>query len=306
MTLTRGQFEELLRDDEEVCFPSERIPELERVARHLAPPATNLGSGRGRFWQLLRHLEPRLDQRVSLADVGAYPGTALRLVRHLPSGQETRLAAYGFDVSGEFVADLDRLDIPLHQVEFDVRRPPAGTGHLLTVPLDSLFDIVLCSEVLEHQLHPAALLVGLHRITRPGGEAVVTTNSVSFVGDIARLLIGHHNVEPLERSHVLSDSAWRPHVRLFTRDELVNLFVLAGFAPEAAFYFDNGNVYAGPKGEAIKLVRRAAGMVPHFRSHVFITAKRTGEPHPRLLGHLRNLLHLTGLEELAPAAGRTV
>jgi SAM-dependent methyltransferase len=298
MSLTRAQFDVFLRDDERACCACERISEDEVSTRRLAPPATNLGTGRGRFWHLLRHLEPYLSPETSLADVGAYPGTALRLARRLPGGERMSLTALGFGFEDDFRDCLRRLDVALHEVEFDVRRPPAGAGHLLRLSLDAPFDVVICSEVIEHVVHPAALLVGLNRITRRGGTVLLTTNSVSFIGDVAKLLAGRHNVEALERSHVVTDYPWRPHVRLFTRDELARVFALAGFTVWAAYYFDNGNVYRGAKGAVMAALRGVTNLVPHLRSHVFIAAERTREPLPELVAHLATVLRATGLEEL--------
>lgn len=40
---------------------------------------------------------------------------------------------------------------------------------------DGVFDVVLCSEVLEHVVHPDRVLEGMHRLLVPGGHALVTT-----------------------------------------------------------------------------------------------------------------------------------
>ena len=39
---------------------------------------------------------------------------------------------------------------------------------------EDVFDIALCSEVLEHVLHPEKLIAGLHRVLVPGGRALIT------------------------------------------------------------------------------------------------------------------------------------
>jgi len=102
------------------------------------------------------------------------------------------------------------------------------------------------------------LLFGLHRLIRPGGALLLTTNSVGFIGDIARLLVGRHNVAALELSHVVSNSDWQPHIRLFTMPELRTLIERAGFEVDAAYYFDNGNVCSGAKGAAMTALTRPA------------------------------------------------
>jgi SAM-dependent methyltransferase len=233
--------------------------------------------------------------------VGVYPGTAPRLVRGLPGGAELRIAGLGLGLEDSFRAAMEQLGVELHELEFDLRLPPSGVDHLLSCPVAPLggpFDICLCTEVIEHQMHPAALLLGLNRLTRRGGTLLATTNSVSFIGDIAKLAAGRHNVEALERSHIVSDSDWRPHIRLYTLAELRALVERAGFEVLEACYFDNGNVYAGGRGLAMTALRRLAGRVPHLRSHVFVMARRTGDPDPALELHLRRVAAAHGLERI--------
>lgn len=52
---------------------------------------------------------------------------------------------------------------------------------ILDIPEDELFDIVLCTEVLEHVADPAAALEKLSRLLRPGGTLVVTVPLVSLI-----------------------------------------------------------------------------------------------------------------------------
>ncbi len=64
-----------------------------------------------------------------------------------------------------------------------LRRTPAElAGRLVQGDAERLdcfrpgsFDHLLCSEVLEHCLHPQAIFAGIARVLRPGGEALLTT-----------------------------------------------------------------------------------------------------------------------------------
>lgn len=234
--------------------------------------------GRRRFGLIAERLRPAIAVGASIADVGAYPGTTLRLVRALPGGDGTRLAAVGFSFDDRFSAAVDALGAEMVQAEFDVRALPAGVPHLLDVAGAGEWDVVVCSEVIEHTLQPLALLLGCRRLLRAGGELLLTTNSASFVGDVLKLAIGRHNVEALDRSHILVDHEWRPHMRLYLLPELRELLALCGFTAVEAFYFDNGNVYAGPKGAATGVIRAAASSVPRLRSHMFVRAVAAGTP----------------------------
>jgi SAM-dependent methyltransferase len=47
------------------------------------------------------------------------------------------------------------------------------------LPFDAeSFDLVLCTQVLEHVQEPAAVLSELHRVLRPGGAALISTHGV--------------------------------------------------------------------------------------------------------------------------------
>jgi SAM-dependent methyltransferase len=310
LSLSRETFAGWLADDERAAFACERLPERERVTRRIAPPATNLGTSRGRFWELMVRLADDVRTGRDIIDFGAYPGTTLRLARRLPGGGgDARLAAAGFGIDRDFSEALEALDATFLKMEFDVRRPPDESAtHILTrpVPPEDAFDVAVCTEVIEHQMYPLSLLVGVNRFLRTGGVMYLTTNSVSFIGDIVKLASRRHNVEALNRSHVLSDSAWRPHIRLYTLGELTRLCELAGFAVEEGFYFDNGNVYAGAKGLAVSVARGLARAVPHLRSHIWLTARKRTSPSSDALSALRRSASVYGLtDELGLGEGLT-
>jgi SAM-dependent methyltransferase len=43
---------------------------------------------------------------------------------------------------------------------------------------DASFDLVLCTQALEHVQEPAAVLAEIHRVVRPGGAALISTHGV--------------------------------------------------------------------------------------------------------------------------------
>jgi SAM-dependent methyltransferase len=66
-------------------------------------------------------------------------------------------------------------------VGLDVAGNPAAEieGRAESMPVDDAsFDIVLCTQVLEHADDPAAVIRELHRVTRPGGRVLASTHGV--------------------------------------------------------------------------------------------------------------------------------
>jgi SAM-dependent methyltransferase len=102
------------------------------------------------------------EPRGRLLDVGGGDGTLA-----------ARLAGEGFDVRAcdRFLGDFRFPEIPVD--EADLNNPLAYA--------DGEFDVVVCTEVIEHLENPWALLRELHRITRPGGVVVISTPNLDNV-----------------------------------------------------------------------------------------------------------------------------
>ena len=104
---------------------------------------------------------------LELCEVGAGGGHVLRLF------PEARLTA--IDVSQVFL-DTARRNLTGYDVHFI-----KGEVEKLDLPPAS-FDRVVCTEVLEHTLDPAAILAALARLLRPDGVAVITIPNDDLIG----------------------------------------------------------------------------------------------------------------------------
>lgn len=299
--LTSNEFMQLLAVDEENSFVWERLSSQETLARKVRRPATTLGAGRGRFWETLSALSVHVRRQESMIDFGAYPGTLLRLLRMMRGGAGIHLTAAGFGHSAEFLDAMQQLRVSVLEMEFDVRYPiHSNLKHILSYPAEQgqLYDVGICTEVLEHQIYPLSLLAGINRFIRTHGSLYLTTNNVSFIGDILKLVTGRHNVEDITRSHVLTNSLWGPHIRLFTLPELELLVQMAGFEIKDGCYFDNGGhggIYSGMKGMVNSGVRLLASAIPHLRSHIFISATKVSPPSDETMSILRQAIDMYNL-----------
>lgn len=96
-------------------------------------------------------------------------------------------------------------------IQHDVSQPfPFATGS---------FDVVWCSEVLEHLFEPGFALCEMERVLTPGGRLFVT---VPYHGRFKDVLIALFKWN----EHF---SPTNPHIRFFTRSTLTQLAASAGF-----------------------------------------------------------------------------
>lgn len=163
---------------------------LTRLAAARRGAALEVGPGSGVYVPLLA----RLFDRVTVSDVhGAYLDAARMLAAEYPNVT--------------VVAD-------------DIRRP--------ALPAAS-FDVVLCTEVIEHIVESRAALTGMRRLLRPGGVLLLSTpqrgSPLEVCSKIAFLPIVIGLVRLVYREPILPTG----HVNVMTARELRRQLVEAGF-----------------------------------------------------------------------------
>ena len=132
---------------------------------------------------------------------------------------------------GSFTRNLARhssrvtaVDISASQIERNAAAQPGikFVQHDVAQPLpfaDDAFEVIWCSEVLEHLFAPGFALREMHRVLTPGGRLLVT---VPYHGVFKDVLIALLNWD----EHF---SPTNPHIRFFTRKTLSQLAASAGF-----------------------------------------------------------------------------
>ncbi|MEM8949971.1 MAG: class I SAM-dependent methyltransferase [Pseudomonadota bacterium] len=120
----------------------------------------------------------RLEGRgLSVLDVGCGAGITLR---HLATLAPGRIARYvGIDRMAERLQpryrDIEDIDVAFHNVDLD---DPWDFG---------AFDVVWCSEVIEHLIDDLGQIAKIKQSVRPGGTALITTPCLDFVLHIGAL-----------------------------------------------------------------------------------------------------------------------
>jgi len=126
-----------------------------------------------RFKTILRLL-PKSFSKV--LDVGCGDGTTLSLIkRHYGNFQD-----FGFDISERAVKLAKDKGVNAFVQNADDPFP---------FP-DSFFDVIICSEVLEHLVFPGKCVKEIYRVLRSGGVAIFSIPNLGFIKNRIRLLFG--------------------------------------------------------------------------------------------------------------------
>jgi ubiquinone/menaquinone biosynthesis C-methylase UbiE len=142
-------------------------------------------------------------------DVGC--GTGL-ILRHLPPG------SIGIDLNPRHLERASRY-VPQSQVQ-------VGDAEKLSFP-DQSFSTVVCTEILEHLVHPEHALAEIYRVLKPGGRLLGSTPRWSLVWRFRFLSSTHYHNEPFH-----NEFTWRELQELFSPFkvlELRTIFLRANF-----------------------------------------------------------------------------
>ncbi len=143
---------------------------------------------------LLHKVRQRKSTGLSVLDVGCGSGIALRHLANLPPGKISRYV--GIDLAAERLRPRYRnirgIDVDFHNINLD---DPWDFGE---------FDVVWCSEVIEHLIDDSGQFIKMGRALKPGGMALITTPCLEFVQHIGALF------PPILKTSLVQDGG---HVR---------------------------------------------------------------------------------------------
>lgn len=235
-----------------------------------------------RFWQAIS-VASRYFPRgpFTVADLGTYPGSLLRLLHRLLPDGPARLIGVGLMISAEFrQAMAEDCGAEILTVNLDPKNDQLrGKGYPTRIPLDDgSVDFAFGLEVVEHLVSPSHLLAEAFRIVTPGGHLLVTTPTVARIGNVFKLLIGRSTFDrlmPVDYEH--PEDEWRPHFREYTLAEVSDLFRRAGFQVVEAWRFLDRNTRYTAKPIAQRLVDLAKlpfFVLPNFRDHLLVVGRK--------------------------------
>lgn len=276
-TISRRRFNQLVRDYRPLPFEA-----FASTDRRFRVPMHHVLKNRDRLWAALRPAARYIPPGpVTVADLGTYPGSLLRLLRYLLPCRTSRLIGAGLMISDEFRrAMAEDCGAEILTVNLDPRNDQLRErGYPDRIPLDGgSVNFVFALEVIEHLVSPSHLFAEAFRILTPGGYMLVTTPNVTRIGNVFKLLIGRSNFDrlvPLDYEN--SDDEWRPHFREYALAELCDLFRRAGFHVVEARHFVEDDTRYRVKSIAqrsIDLAKLPFYLVPHFRGSLLVVGKK--------------------------------
>ena len=241
-----------------------------------------------RYLYVLRYVSSSFqnDQLRSVMDVGAYPGSFLKIIRSF-LGKDVEYIGVGLGFSEEYSAVMEKLGAKLFSTELD---PDFIEPKIVKDWPFSNIDCVLFLDVIEHLVNPVDCLDKINNSLRMGGKLIITTDNITALGYIYHMLRNGESPNiPPARSHLFYRGNWRPHFKEFSRTELVFFLKHCGFKlikheyferKQGDYYLDQKgsiyckNRYKGVKGAAHRLLLR---YLPHVRDHQILVAEKVLE-----------------------------
>lgn len=238
---------------------------------------------RARFYYTLRFaLKYLTSNQPVILDLGVYPGTLLCILSELLRRNSCHpvLLGVGLSITPEFVSLMEkRCKAVIKTVNLDPDNPDLKEkSYTCKIPFDDKsIDMIFATEIVEHLTNPRYMLSEAYRVLKLSGIIIITTDNVSRIGSIFKLLIGRSNYDrlmPLGYSNL--EDEWRPHFREYSTDELRTLLHETGFKViDSTFSVDHTEfVQKNVRQKLIDLAKIPFELIPHLRGSILICAKK--------------------------------
>lgn len=116
--------------------------------------------------------ENRRKNAFALIKSVAKPGDKILDVAAAQGNFTLKLAELGYDVTWNDIREELAKYVEMKREKGKVSYKP---GNVFEIKFETLFDIIIATEIIEHVAHPDEFLMGLSRLLKPGGYIIITT-----------------------------------------------------------------------------------------------------------------------------------
>jgi SAM-dependent methyltransferase len=218
----------------------------------------HLKHSEGRYLDILSFFRPS-ERGGDILEVGAVPGQFTVLLKEL--GYRVR----GVDLDPDRVGGLwSKYGLEVDRVDIEQEPLPFASGS---------FDLVLFTETLEHlRLNPLLALREIHRVLRPGGRMILSTNHITPVHRLKFFLGRPYHANALDEFRKLEELGHMGHFRIYQWDEVRSFCEFVGFDISQRAY--RGPVLLGRKAGAV-LSLLPGSVRDNFRHSVYAIAEKS-------------------------------
>lgn len=173
-----------------------------------------------RYYKTLSLLEEFIPQNPQLLDIGAFPGYMTIAMKRI-FGAKVSCISIKSQTNRFFEENMKHESIDLAFCDMENECLPWE---------DKYFDAVIIAELIEHLYNPLNTLKEAHRVLKSGGVLLVTNpNQADFYNRFVLMFKGQSIYPNLLNSHIFAPPGSRPHIRIYTADELKIILRKTGF-----------------------------------------------------------------------------
>lgn len=237
-----------------------------------------------RLWVSAKLASQYCGESGSLLDLGSFPFVVPIALRKFFGHRGDILGSVIQPMAEEDMAYLNALEIRTAPLDLDPYVVDSARGDQLPNRLaapDESFDVCTLYHVIEHLYHPMNTLAEVHRLLRPSGKLLISTDNAYMINTFQNVISDYGYIfEPVETTAAMQVHDWRGHVRFFTERDLKVMVEAAGFRVVDvqyreifydvmfADYFENPGVYLS--GWKIDLLEKH----PRFRNDIILVAEK--------------------------------
>jgi 2-polyprenyl-6-hydroxyphenyl methylase/3-demethylubiquinone-9 3-methyltransferase len=176
----------------------------------------------------------RRNNTLELVSSIAKPGGKILDVAAAQGNFSLKLAELGYDVTwNDIRADLAEY-VEMKREKGMISYKP---GNVFELQFDSLFDVIIATEIIEHVAHPDEFLNGLAKFLKPGGHIIITTPLGNYFKNRLPKFSEFSNPEVFEKKQFGPNSA--DHIFLLHLDEIPALAKKSNLQIVALKYYTN-------------------------------------------------------------------